>query len=286
MAFNPIRNFAKYFTNLTPGQMREFERAMNDFQNSAEITNLVASLQFLRRKPNQSLAVPEVSATPIVRGAILEWNLLPDQRIAVYEIQVSTDPNFASFTTSSTFGNNAIIEGLSTTTFVRVRGVRTDGTQGPFSNTITINPFIFSIKGRTEEAFYVQLTDDTAFTVLGGAGSDFEYQPVNPEGVSMFWGLVSMYANPEIDPQGSEKLQMKLVSKVVETGTDTEIWRNSASGFFGTYHIGPVTVQHPETQQTLQVRLDVQDQTPQGKFYPSEVLYASLSSLELGSNTS
>lgn len=285
MAKETIRNFARHFTNLTNSQRRELERALHDLENSEEITNLVSTLDFLRRKPNQNLAVPQITATAIVRGAVLEWAPLKDQRISAYEIEFSTSANFSSSTKTLTFGSNAIIEGLTDTTFVRIRGIRSDGTQGPFSDTVTIAPEIFSINARTEETFYYRLEDNATYTILGGSGSDFEYTPINAEGISMVWGTLHVYGNPEIEVHGIENFTIKLISRVVETSTDTEQWRITCHGYDGIYHIGPVPIQHPEEQQTLQIRIDATDNSMTGEFYPSEVLYAHLNGLELGSNT-
>lgn len=286
MAKEHVRNFAKLFTNLTEGQQRELERALSELDNQQEITNLNASLEFLRRKPNQNLAVPDITATPIVRGVILEWPALKDQRIAAYEIQVSTSPVFASFVTTSTFGQSAIIEGLSTTTFIRIRGIRSNGTQGPFSDTVTVNPFVFSIKARTQETFYFSLTDNIPFTVLGGPGTEFEYQPINEEGFTMAWANLSVYANPEIEVIGTDTFTLKLISRVVETNVETEHFRATPSGYWGTYQLGPVAIEHPDSQQTLEVKVVAQDDSPTGHFYPSIILYGHLNALELGTNTS
>jgi hypothetical protein len=292
MAKNPIRQFSKYFTNLTPAQRREMERALTDLGNTQEITNLNTSLEFVRRKPNQFLPIPQIRVTALVRGALLEWNPLADQRIAAYEIRTSNDPNFADFSNTITVGTSALIEGLDQTTFVKIRGLRgssqgslTSNTQGAFSDTVTILPKVFSLNARSQEAFYVTLGDTTPVTVLGGSGSTFEYTPINPEGFSMYWGSVYIYGDPDVAAKGTPEITMKLISKVVNTGAETEIWRNTASDYFGTYNIGPAPISHPDAQQTIQVRLDVQDQVPTNKFYVTEVRYAHLSAIELGTQT-
>lgn len=281
-----VRNFAKLFTNLTDGQRREMERALAELDNQQEITNLVTSLEFIRRKPVQAVPIPEITSTPIVKGAILEWQSLADQRISIYEIHVSNDPNFANFTTTSTFGNSAVLEGLTLTTFVRVRGVRSDGSQGPFSETEVITPFVFSIKARTQETFYFPLLDNTEYTILGGGNTEFEYQPINEEGFSMTWGNLSVYGNPEIEVLGEPGFIIRMISRVVETGATTEHARVTPTGYWGTYQLGPVCIPHPETQQTLQVSVIAQDVSMKARsFYPSIVLYGHLNSFELGTNT-
>ena len=284
MAKNTIRQFARLFTGLTPGQQREMEMALSEMDNQNEITNLNVSLDFLRRKPNQHLSIPVVTSTPMVRGALLEWDALPDQRIAIYEIHISEHDNFSSFTTSSTFGQSAIIEGLSTTTFVRVRGLRSDGTQGPFSDTVIIDPYVFSIKGRVQETFYFAIDDSTVFTVMGGAGTEFEYVPINPAGFTMAWANLSVYGNPDIEVIGTPTFTIRL--KSVTPSATTVHAAVTPSGYFGTYQIGPVCIPHPAENENLQISIEAQD-TSMGRwvFYPSVVLYGHLNALELGTNT-
>jgi len=283
MAKNTIRQFARLFTGLTPGQQREMERALAEMDDQNEITNLNTSLEFLRRKPNQHLSVPQVTATPTVRGALLEWEALPDQRIAIYEIHISEQSNFSSFTTSSTFGQSAIIEGLSTTTFARVRGLRSDGTQGPFSDTLTIDPYVFSIKGRVQETFYFAINNNTTFTVMGGAGSEFDYIPINEAGFTMAWANLSVYGNPDIEVIGTSAFTISL--KSVTPSATTVHAAVTPSGYFGTYQIGPVCIPHPAVNESLQVSIEAQDTSMINKFYPSIILYGHLNALELGTNT-
>lgn len=283
MAKQTIRQFARLFSGLTPGQQREMERALTEMDNQSEITNLHTSLEFLRRKPNQSLSVPVVTATPVVRGALLEWDALPDQRISIYEINSSSSSNFSSFTTSSTYGQSAIIEGLSTTTFVRVRGLRSDGTQGPFSETVTIDPYVFSIKGRVQETFYFSLDNNTTFTVMGGEGSEFDYVPINEAGFTMAWANVSVYGNPDIEVIGTPTFTISL--KSVTPSAITVHAGVNPSGYFGTYQLGPVCIPHPAVNETLQVSIEARDNSMSNKFYPSVILYGHLNALELGTNT-
>jgi len=286
MAKEHVRNFAKFFTNLTPGQQRELERALAELDNQQEITNLVSTLDFVRKKPRQNMAVPEILATPIVRGALLEWEPLPDQRVSTYEINVSEDPNFSSFSTSFTFGNSVAIEGINLTTFVRIRGVRTDGSQGPFSDTVTINPIVFAIKARTQEVFYFYMNTNQEQQVLGGPGTVFEYQPINEAGFTMVWGNVSVYGNPDIDIVGRPEFTISTRSEDSITEVVKEEWLTTPSGYWGTYQIGPFAVPHPLSQGVLQIGVFAKDlsiKTP--SFYPSVILYGHLNAFELGVST-
>lgn len=277
-----LRSFSKFFKNLTDGQRREIERVLVDLENSEEITSLNSTLEFLRRKPNQHIPIPQLKVDNTSRGAVISWEAIKDQRIQSYEVEVSTNANFSVSSKTLTFGTTVILEGLGQVTFVRIRGVRTDGTTGPFSDTATLVPLLFSIIARTQEAFYIILTDSTAFTILGGSGSTFDYEPVlpGPSGFSMFFGQVYMYGDPEVAIRGTPDITLKVFG-TTNSGI-TEHWRSTASDHHGTYSIGPFCIQHPETG-NLQVRVDAQDSNPPNKFYTSEIIWAHLNSIELGS---
>jgi len=231
------------------------------------------------------MPVPQLETNNTSRGAVISWEAIRDQRAGAYEVEVSTTANFASSTKVMTFGTNVILEGLSATTFVRVRAVRTDGTTGPFSDTATLTPFLFSIIGRTDEVFYFRLTDSTPFTVLGGPGSTFDYDPIRPgpEGFSMVFGQVCMYGDPEIAIRGTPDITIKIISTA--NAIETEQWRSTVSDHAGTYSVGPFCIQHPETG-NIEYRLELQDSNPPNKFYINEVLWGHLSSIELGSQES
>lgn len=295
-----IRSFAKLFTNLTPGQQREFERVFADLENSKEISSLETSLSQLKRKPDARLGIPQLEVFPVIRGALIDWEPIFDQRVWIYEIDVSTTNNFSSFTTVTTFGSSVVIDGLDASRFVRVRGVRRDGTTTPYSNVATISPKLFDIIVHSEEDFYVTVgsddepTDPT--TVVGGDGTDLDYVPINPAGSSKVWGFVSVYGDPAVAMFGEDNINLELKIKTIGKDGSTVLseatpWKNSIGDFFGCYSVGPVAVEHPELGQGLEMRLEMTDLTV--AFYPSqgavtrptnntEVLWAHLNSMELG----
>jgi len=277
-----IRTFAKLFRDLSDSQRKEMERALSDLENSEEITNLSSTLEFLRRKQNFSMPVPQLVTNNTSKGAVISWEAIKDQRAGAYEVEVSTQANFSTSTKVMTFGTNVILEGLSATTYVRVRAVRTGGTTGPFSDTAVVTPFLFTIVSRTEEAFYFKLTNSTSFTVLGGSGSTFDYEPIRPgpEGFSMVFGFVNMYADPEVAIRGTPDVTIKII-ETTNLGESIR-WLSTASDHFGAYSIGPFCIQHPETG-NVEYRLEVQDSNPPNPFYVSEILWCHLNSVELGS---
>jgi len=265
MATNNLIGFAKFFTNLSDEQEKELERVLLDLQNSKEITSLETSLRQLKRKVNQNLPIPELTVRPTPRGASIEWKALPDQRISFYEVEIGDTSTFASFTTVPTYGLISVVDGLSETKFVRVRGVRRDGTTSPFSDIVEINPTLFDVQTHTDEAFYIQIIGTSTNTVLGGAGSDLDYKPINPDGNSLVWGFISMYGDPAVAMFGSDEIiaevKVKIINEFGATVSDDLFWENTISEYFQSEAVGPFTVPHPPLNSTIQIRLDITDST-------------------------
>jgi hypothetical protein len=286
-----IGTFAKFFTNLTKTQRFELERALSEAQNSKEITSLESSIRLLRRKVDQSLPIPQPVVREIIRGAVIEWEPLTDQRINFYEVDVSSSNIFATFDTFPTFGILTVLDGLTETKFVRVRGVRRDGTTTPYSQTVPVVPTLFGIESHTDEAFYVGITGTEPNTVVGGPGTDLEYTPINPNGNSKVWGFVSTYGDPAIGLFGLQKIVANVVVRVVDDEgfeiSETIEWKVSIGEFYNSHGIGPFTVSHPELNQKLQIRLEVRDETTLADGTArtadsTEVLWAHLNAIELG----
>ena len=288
-----IGSFSKFFTNLTPAQRQELDRVFSDLQNSKELTSLDESLRLLRRKVDQRLPIPILTSIATVRGVIIEWKPLGDQRITFYEINISTTSNFASFDTITTFGLNFVIDGLSAATFVRIRGVRRDGTTSPFSEVITVAPKLFDIQSHTLEAFYISITGTDAQTIIGGAETALAYTPINPDGNSMVWGFISGYADPVSALTGDQPVEARIMVKVTTAGgtiTDVEHQRLSFGEFFNSLNIGPFIVSHPDLGGTIEVRVEVIDNsvTEEGKGRILDSTYINwchMNILEIGSKT-
>ncbi len=291
MAGEFLSGFAKFFTNLTKSQRQEIDRSLADLQNSKEMTSLDTSIRLLKRKPDQRLPVPQITITPTVRGAIVEWPALPDQRITFYEVEVSAFSNFASFTTIPTFGIQIVIDGLTTTKFVRVRGVRRDGTTTPFSNQIAITPSLFEINSHTLEAFYIPITGTADNTVIGGSGTTLAYTPTNPDGNSMVWGFISAYADPVCAMKGDQPVEASVMVKITQSNgdeTDEEFLRLTFGEFYNCQNIGPFIVAHPDSGGTIEIRVTMKDTsvTEDGsarKQDSTSVQWCHMNVLELGS---
>lgn len=262
MAGESLKGFSKFFTNLTQAQRQEIDRAFADMQNAKEMTSLDESIRLLKRKPDQRLPVPQLNVTLTARGGIVEWVALPDQRINFYEADVSTFANFASFTTIPTYGLSVIIDGLTATKHVRVRGIRRDGTTTPFSDTVVVSPTLFDIASHTAEAFYIAIEGTGGQTILGGAGTDLAYTPINPDGNSMVWGFVSAYGDPAAAMFGNSPITASVMVKITTaqgTVTDTEYLKLSFGEHFNSQNIGPFIVPHPDLGGTIAIRIDMKD---------------------------
>ncbi len=288
---NPIRGFAKFFTNLSKEQEKELERVLLDLQNSKETTSLETSLTQLKRKVNQGLPIPQLTVRPTPRGASIEWEPLSDQRMSFYEVEIGDNARFSTFTTVPTYGNISVVDGLTATKFVRVRGVRRDGTTSPFSDIAEINPTLFDVQTHTDEAFYIKIVGTDPNTVLGGAGTDLSYQVINPDGNSMVWGFISVYGDPAVGMFGSDEIvasvNVKVINEFGATKSDKIFWQNTISEYFQSEAIGPFVVAHPELNSTLQIRLDITDSTTQQdgsvRFYDvTEMFWGHLQAFEIG----
>jgi len=261
-----IRGFSKFFTNLSTGQRQELDRAFADLQNSKEMTSLDTSLENLRRKPDQRLPVPQLTVASNPRGAQITWDPLPDQRIGFYEADVSQYSSFSSYTTIVTFGLDIVLDGLSVTKFVRVRGVRRDGTTTPYSDVYAVVPDAFTIRAHSEEAFYVRVTGFDYNLVLGGPGTDLSFTPANPSATSMVWGFMTVYADPACAMFGQSNIQSSIwlteyTSGYGELVDATEVWRVSFGEFFNSINIGPFPINHPPLGNILVLEMRIIDGT-------------------------
>jgi len=285
MPLKQINDFSSKFTNLTISQQEELQFAFKDLQDSLDTTSLTTSLELLKRRPDQTLPIPQVTSTPTIRGAILEWDPLPDQRVSFFEIDIADQNNFSSFVTTTTFGLSAIIDGLTFTKFARVRGIRKNETVTAYSDPVQISPEAFEINTHTDEDFYVRIIGTDENIVLGGEGSFLEFTPINPEGQSMVWGMISTYADPAVAMYGIDSINARVYLRIIDTDgsvvSDEVIWKHSISEYFNTQAIGPFTINHPELNQSVELRVTVQDETGTAADN-SQVQWVHLNVFELG----
>lgn len=288
-----VRTFAKFFTNLTPDQQREFERALVSVQDSIDTTSLGVTIDLLERKPNQSLPIPVLTITRSIRGALISWAQLPDQRINFFEVQVSSTSNFAVASTVTTYGNQATISGITTTKYIRVRGVRKDGTTTPYSEIGSVTPRIFDVRIKFQETFYVSIPKSATppvncpFYPVGR----IKFTPVDPDAQTMAIGFVTLFADPNVNVYGLDDIRIRLIARTINgfyingkpNVEDTATyWQSSCGEFFGSYSVGPIPIEHPTLGKTLEVELGVQDGTQHTVNHPTKVHWAWLSTYEVG----
>jgi len=288
-----VRTFAKFFTNLTPDQQREFERALVSVQDSIDTTSLGVTIDLLERKPNQSLPIPVLTITRSIRGALISWAQLPDQRINFFEVQVTSTSNFAVASTVTTYGNQATISGITTTKYIRVRGVRKDGTTTPYSEIGSVTPRIFDVRIKFQETFYVSIPKSATpptncpFYPVGR----IKFTPVDPDAQTMAIGFVTLFADPNVNVYGLDDIRIRLIARTINgfyvngmpNVEDTATyWQSSCGEFFGSYSVGPIPIEHPTLGKTLEVELGVQDGTQHTTNHPTKVHWAWLSTYEVG----
>ena len=291
MAGESLKGFGKFFTNLTAQQRQEIDRVLADLQNSKEMTSLDTSIRLLKRKVDQRLPIPQLEIVTAIRGATVNWEPLSDQRINFYEADISSLSNFASFTTVPTYGIQVVIDGLKGTKYVRVRGIRRDGTTTPYSETATINPEAYSVTSHTAEAFYIQLTGTEEHVLLGGPGTELAYTPINPDGNSMVWGFISAYGDPASAMFGDSPVTASIMVKTTsEAGTviEEEALRVSFGEYFNSQNIGPFIVEHPNLGGTIEIRMVASDVSTAEDLSPrwndsTEIMWCHLNVLEVGS---
>jgi hypothetical protein len=281
--------------NLSREQQAEVERALLEIQDSKELTNLESSIRQIQRAPDAGLPIPQVVTTQVVRGAVCQWEPLPEEaRINFYEVQISSSNVFATSTTLTTFDSAFVVDGLTSSQFLRVRGIRRDGTATPYSDTQTLTAGLFEVRGHSAETFYYKIEGDEQQTMLGGAGSDLAYQPINPNGESLVWGFMSVYADPVVGLYGTNDVLGEVVVTITDKDGILISEKSECSVTFAEYYnstsLGPFTIEHPELQGTVTISLKVTDRTTLADGSAraadnSTVFWAHLNALELGTAT-
>lgn len=137
----PLRGIAKLFNHLSAGLQARLSSAFGEAEDLFDYHNRSAVDQQERRSISGLVAAPQLRTSTNNRGFVVEWDRLDDRRISLYEVQVSYTSNFSNPDTYSVVDTSLSIEGVGTTAYVRVRGVRFDGDCGPWSDSATIDAF-------------------------------------------------------------------------------------------------------------------------------------------------
>lgn len=157
----PLRGIAKLFNHLDPGVRAKLESAFVEAENLIDIHNTSIVNQQTRRKISGLVDAPVVTVTTNSKGFDASWPRLDDQRISFYEVQMSTTSNFADPTTFTVVETSLAVEGVGSTVYIRVRGVRWDGDTGNWSEpqsvdaTSTAGPLVYSRGLSDIPSFYI-----------------------------------------------------------------------------------------------------------------------------------
>lgn len=177
--------------NLDPGVRAKLENAFIEAESQLDYHNQSAVDRNTKRIPSNKIAGPVVTVTTNTLGFDLNWPKLRDRVITMYEVQISTNSNFASIQSYNTVDNFFQVEGASSVTYARVRGVRWNGECGPWSRTVsasvaaaTSGPVIYSRTVADINPFY------RAFPALAYPSpiNDMTITPQRENGGVMFFG--------------------------------------------------------------------------------------------------
>jgi len=101
----------------------------------------------------------------------------------------------------------------------------------------------------------------------------------------MVWGMISTYADPAVAMYGIDSINARVYLRIIDTDgsvvSDEVIWKHSISEYFNTQAIGPFTINHPELNQSVELRVTVQDETGTAADN-SQVQWVHLNVFELG----
>jgi len=140
----PLRGIAALFDHLDPGVKAKLASAFGEAEDLMDFHALSTIDKQDRRKLSGLIASPVLTTATNNRGFDVSWRRLDDRRISSYEVQVSFSSNFSNPDSYNIVDTSLSLEGIGTTVYVRVRGVRFNGDCGPWSDTATIDAFATS----------------------------------------------------------------------------------------------------------------------------------------------
>lgn len=149
----PLRGISNLASNLPPAQQDRLSSAFEDAEDLLTFHSLNVPEKQNKRKISGLVKQIEITATSSVLGGFVSWSRLDDPRISLYEIQISDDNVFSTADTYQILDTFFSVEGITTTSFVRVRGVRLDGETGIWSETKQLDPTFSAPKTHSAE-FY------------------------------------------------------------------------------------------------------------------------------------
>lgn len=137
----PLRGIADLFNHLDPGPKAQIQAAFAEAEDYINYSNVSVVGTQDKRKLSAAVAAPVVTTSTNNMGFDVQWDRLTDRRVSSYEVQVSFDSIFSNPDTYQIVNTSFSLEGIGTTVFVRVRGVRFNGECGPWSDSAQIDAF-------------------------------------------------------------------------------------------------------------------------------------------------
>lgn len=158
----PLRGLANLFMHLGPNTKAQISSAFAEAEDMMNFHNQSVVDQQEKRAISGLVDSPVLTTSTNNRGFDVEWTRLNDKTISMYEIQVSFSTIFSNPDVYRVVDTSFALEGLGTTVYVRVRGIRFNGECGPWSDTATIDafatsggPIVYSVGMDHEPAFYI-----------------------------------------------------------------------------------------------------------------------------------
>jgi hypothetical protein len=137
----PLVELANLFSHLGANTKAQILSAFSEAQDMLNISNTANTGTQSRRQLSGLIDAPVLTTETNNRGFDVSWNRLDDRRIATYEVQVSFNNIFSNPDIFKVVDNSLALEGIGTTVYVRVRGIRFDGLTGNWSDVATVNAF-------------------------------------------------------------------------------------------------------------------------------------------------
>lgn len=135
-----LRGFSQILKDLPRVARLRLESAFVETEDLMDFHVVNANRKTKRRRLNSVLESPVVTVENSILGGSVFWARLEDPRILFYEVQVdnvNVFPDPETFQVREPFFS---VDRINTRSYIRVRGVRTDGQVGNWSNTVNILP--------------------------------------------------------------------------------------------------------------------------------------------------
>ena len=191
----PLRGFTQLLKHLDPAVRARLESAFSDAENLIDFHSRTVPQRQNRRRLSGTIEKPSLFTEATIIGAFVKWKRLDDPRISFYEVQISDDNVFSSPDTYYPLETFFSVENVVTPKYVRVRGVRSNGETGLWSDTTIMRPTFTCPSTRTVE-FYPGYHTDSDPTL----SNSFRFSGGRSRNKQSFYTLLedTFYANREI----------------------------------------------------------------------------------------